>query len=147
MLDGPKGRYEWARKISPILGFDTRTFQVLKSGRVGDQIPTLQTGRSQVRFPMASLEYFSDIILPVALWPWGLLSLYQKWVPVVFSGGKGGRCVRLTTLPPSCAVVMKSGNLKFLEPSGPLQTFNGTDLPYIYIYVYIYIIYPLADTL
>ena len=45
-------------------------------------------------------------------------------------GGKGGRCVRLTTLPPSCAVVMKSGNLNFLEPSGPLQTCNGTALPF-----------------
>ena len=43
--------------------------------------------------------------------------------------GKGGRCVRLTTLPPSCAVVMKSGNLNFLKPSGPLQDCNGTDLP------------------
>jgi len=42
------------------------------------------------------------------------------------SGGKGGRCVRLTTLLPSCAVVMKSGNLNFLEPSGPLQAYNGT---------------------
>ena len=29
-------------------------------------------------------------------------------------------------LPPSCAVVMKSGNLNFLEPSGPLQACNGT---------------------
>ena len=28
-----------------------------------------------------------------------------------------------------CAVVMKSGNLNFLEPSGPLQALNGTDLP------------------
>ena len=57
-----------------------------------------------------------------------------------FLGGKGGRCVRLTTLPPSCAVVTKSGNLNFLEPSGPLQTCNRTDLPlYIYIYIYIYI--------
>jgi len=45
-------------------------------------------------------------------------------------GGKGGRCVRLTTLPPSCAVVMKSGNLSFLEPSGPLQACNGTALPF-----------------
>ena len=25
---------------------------------------------------------------------------------------------------------MKSGNLKFLEPSGPLQACNGTDLPF-----------------
>jgi hypothetical protein len=42
--------------------------------------------------------------------------------------GKGGRCVRLTTLTPSCAVVMKSGNLNFVEPSGTLQACNGTDL-------------------
>ena len=42
------------------------------------------------------------------------------------SWGKGGLCIRLTTLPTSCATVMKSGNLKFLEPSGPLQAFNGT---------------------
>jgi len=35
----------------------------------------------------------------------------------------------LTTLPTSCAVVTKSGNLNFLEPSGPLRACNGTDLP------------------
>jgi hypothetical protein len=35
----------------------------------------------------------------------------------------------LTTLPPSCAVVMKSGNPNFLEPSGALQACNETDLP------------------
>ena len=48
--------------------------------------------------------------------------------------GKGGRCVRLTTLPPSCAVIMKYGNLKFLEPSGPLQACNGTALPFTIFY-------------
>ena len=47
----------------------------------------------------------------------------------MFPGGKGGRCVYLTSLPPSCAVVMKSGNLNFLEPSGHLQACDGTDLP------------------
>ena len=53
-----------------------------------------------------------------------------EMVPGVFPGGTGGRCVRLTTLPPSCAVVMKSGNLNFLEHSGPLQACNGTALPF-----------------
>ena len=73
---------------------------------------------------------FSLTILPIALWPWGRLSLYQKWVAGEFPGGKCGRCVRLTSLPPPCALVMKSGNLNFLEPSGPLQACNGTDLPF-----------------
>ena len=46
------------------------------------------------------------------------------------SWGKGGQWVGLTTLPPSFAVVMQSGSLNFLEPSGPLQACNGTDLPF-----------------
>ena len=32
-------------------------------------------GRSPIRFPMASLEFFIDIILPAPLWPWVRLSL------------------------------------------------------------------------
>jgi len=60
---------------------------------------------------------------------------YQEY----FLGGKGGRCVKVTALPSSCAVAMKSGNLNFLEPSGPLQlpgtlwaprAYKGTDLPF-----------------
>jgi hypothetical protein len=39
----------------------------------------------------------------------------------------------LTTLPPSCAVVMKSGNLNLLEPSGPLQACNRTALPLLFV--------------
>jgi hypothetical protein len=35
----------------------------------------LQAGRSRVRFPMVSLEFFIYIIVPVALWPWSRLSL------------------------------------------------------------------------
>jgi hypothetical protein len=50
-------------------------------------------------FPMVSLEFI------MALWP---------WVPGIFPGGKGGRWVGLTTLPPSCA-----GCLEIWEPQPP----------------------------
>jgi len=46
---------------------------------------------------------------------------YQQY----FLGLKSGWCVRLTNLPPSCAVVMKSGNLNFLEQSRPLWPVTG----------------------
>ena len=36
----------------------------------------------------------------------------------------------MTTLPSSCAIVTKSGNLNFLEPSGSVQARNGTALPF-----------------
>ena len=35
-------------------------------------------------------------------------------------------------LPPSCAVVMKSGKFNFLEPSGPVQACKGTALPFTF---------------
>jgi len=57
----------------------------------------------------------------------------KKWVPGGFPGGKYGRWIRLTTLPLPCSVGMKSGNLNLLEPSGPLQACNGTDLPLTYL--------------
>jgi len=37
-------------------------------------------------------------------------------------------------LPPSRAVITKSGNLNFLETSGPLRACNGTALPF-YLYI------------
>ena len=39
------------------------------------------------------------------------------------AGGKGGRCVRLTTY--HRAVVMKSVSRNFLDPSGPAQAVMG----------------------
>ena len=34
--------------------------------------------------------------------------------------------IKADNLPPFCAVVTKSGNLNFLEPSGPVQACNGS---------------------
>jgi len=48
------------------------------------------------------------------------------------SWGKGGRCVRLTTLLPSWAFVTYSGNLNFLEPFGHLRPVTG--LLYLFIF-------------
>jgi len=43
-------------------------------------------------------------------------------------------------LPPSCAVVTKSGKLNFLEPSGPLRACNGTALPLPFILEVAYVL-------
>jgi len=42
-------------------------------------------------------------------------------------------------LPPSCAVITKSGNLNFLEPSGPVQACNGTALPLPLLFVLLFL--------
>jgi hypothetical protein len=52
----------------------TRNFFGARGGAVGWGT-ALQAGMSQVRFPMVSLEFFIDIIVSVALWPWVRLSL------------------------------------------------------------------------
>jgi len=52
---------------------------------------------------------------------------YQEY----FLGVKSGRCLRLTTLTPSCAIVTKSGSVNFLAPSGHLRLLMGR----IYLYL------------
>ena len=91
---------------------------------------TIQAGRSWVRFPMVPLGFF---LLTLSFRPHyspGVDSVsnrnkYQEY----FLAGKGCRCVRLTTLPPSCAV-MKSASLNLLEPPGPVQACTGIVLSY-----------------
>ena len=72
-------------------------------------------------------------ILLIALWLCGDSASNRNEYQEHFLGGKGGRCVRLTNLPPSCAVVTKSGNLNFMEFSRPVQACNGTALPFTLI--------------
>jgi hypothetical protein len=51
----------------------------------------------------------------------------QPFAPGIFPGGKGGRCVGLTTLPPSCVDYLKIWDP---QPPGTLRACNGIALPF-----------------
>ena len=91
----------------------------------------LQIGRSLVRSQLVSLKFFFDIKSFRSHYGPGVDTHSNRNEYQYFLGSKGGRFVKLTTLPPSCAVVTKSGNLNFLESSGPLQACNGTFYLYL----------------
>jgi hypothetical protein len=69
----------------------------------------LQAERPRVRLPKASLETFRP-----HFGPWIDSASNRNEYPEYFLGGKGGRCLGLTTLPSSCA-----GCLESWEPQPP----------------------------
>jgi len=71
---------------------------------------------------MVSLEVFINIILPAALWLWGDSASNRNEYQEYVLGGKGGRCVGLTTLPPSCADCLEIWES---EPPGILRACPG----------------------
>ena len=110
---------------------------ILRGTAVEQWLTVLHIGRSFVRSRLVWLEFFIDIKsfrshYGPGIDPASNRNEHQEH----FLGAKGGWCVRLTPLPSSCAVVMKSGNLNFLEPSGTLQVCNGTDLPFYIFTLY-----------
>jgi len=93
-----------------------------------------QAGRSQVRFQMVSLEFFIDIILPATLWPRGWLSLWQKWVPGIFSGWSRQpvcRADNLTTF--MCRLPWNLGASTSWNPQGLSRPVMG--LLYLYMLI------------
>jgi hypothetical protein len=76
------------------------------------------------------------IILPVALWPWGWLSLQQKWVPGIFPGGKRRpvrRADNLTTF--MCRLSWNLEASTSWNPQGLSRPHNGIALPFTQDYL------------
>ena len=88
----------------------------------------LQVGRTQDRFQAVTLGIYS-VAADISMCP-GVDSASKKWVPG-YSWGKGGRCVRVTTLPPSCAECLVIWSLNQPEPSGPHRPVIGIALPFL----------------
>jgi len=77
----------------------------------------LQVGRSQDRFPVSLGFFLWHLTVPCALES-NSASKNEYWDNI---GGKGGRCIRLTTYHLHVPIVKKSGGLNLLEPCGPVQ--------------------------
>jgi hypothetical protein len=78
---------------------------------------------------MVSLEFFIDIIIPAALFSCGVDSAsstneYQE----CFLGVKAADAYSWQPQHLHVSIVMKSGSLNLLEPSGPVQASNGIAL-------------------
>jgi hypothetical protein len=72
-----------------------------------------------------------DLILPVAVWSWGSTQSRNEYQECSLRG-KGGRCLGLTVLPPSCAEYFKNLSLNLLKLSGLIYACTGRALPLPY---------------
>jgi hypothetical protein len=79
-------------------------------------------GKSQVRFPVVSLEYFIDISFRPHYGPGDDSASNRNEYQEYFLRGKGGQFLGLTTLPPSCADCIEIWEP---QPPGTLLAYPG----------------------
>jgi len=85
----------------------------------------LQVGRLRVRFPMVSLEFSGPHYGPGVDSASNRNENQKYFLGVKAAGAYGWQPYHLHV-----PIVLKSGSLNLLEPSGPVQACNGIALPY-----------------
>jgi hypothetical protein len=90
----------------------------------------LRAGRSRVRFPMRSLDFSIDLILPSRTMALGSTQpLTEMSIPGIFLGVKGGRSVGQTTSPQSVSRLSRSIVLNIFCSRTPRCNFSSTLYP------------------
>ena len=94
---------------------------------------------------MVSLQFFTDIILPAALWPEVDSASKRNEYQGHLLGGKRGRSEELINSTPSCANCIEiwelkpPGNLRGLSRCVEGMLYRYLDL-YLYLYLYLYLL-------
>ena len=102
----------------------TPPLTVLRLGHAVGQLVDAQRYKPEgrgLRFPMESLGFYINIILQHC-GPGNDLASKRSECQEYFLNGKGGRCVGLTTLLPSCADCLE---IRVPQPAGTLRACTG----------------------